>query len=134
MHEHIVGNLAAAEFQQCRPEQRVKGDDVLADEMVLLQARLRHVAVVVLALFFQQIFQAGQVTDGGVEPDVEIFARRIGNFNAEVRGIPADVPVAQLGLAAFIVAKPLAHLVRHFRLQAPVLGPLLEESGAARVG
>ena len=93
-----------------------------------------HVVFIVLAVLFQQVFQAGQVTDGGVEPDVKIFARRIGNFNAEVRGIPADVPVAQLGLAAFIVTKPFTHLVGNFWLQAAILGPLFQESGAARVG
>ncbi len=49
VHKHGVGHLAAAELQHGRPEQRVEGDDVLADEVVLLGGRVGHEGVVVRA-------------------------------------------------------------------------------------
>ncbi|MNV47167.1 hypothetical protein D3C71_1390260 [compost metagenome] len=55
VHEHVVGRLAAAEVQHGGPEQGVEGDDVLADEVVLLHRRVGHVGVVAFAALFQQV-------------------------------------------------------------------------------
>jgi hypothetical protein len=45
VHVDAVGHLAAAELQCGRPEQRVEGDDVLADEMDLLQVGVGQVGL-----------------------------------------------------------------------------------------
>ena len=49
VNEDVVGRLAAAEMQHRRPEQRVEGDDVLANEVVLLQRQVGHIGGIVLA-------------------------------------------------------------------------------------
>ena len=134
VHEDLVGHLAARELEHGRPEQRVEGDDVLADEVILLQIGLRHVGVIALAALFQQVFQAGQVADGRVEPDIEILARCIGNLDAEVGRVAADVPVAHLGLAVVAGGDPFGDLVQHLGLHGAAGGPLLQKLDAARIG
>ena len=57
MHKHVVGCFAAAEMQHGGPEQGVEGDDVFADEVVLLQLLVRHVSVVAFAALVEQVFQ-----------------------------------------------------------------------------
>jgi hypothetical protein len=78
--------------------------------------------------------QGGEVADGGVQPDVEVLARRVGDLDAEVGRVAADVPVAQAVVAIFIGLEPFTDLVQHFGLQAAgVLRPLRQELHAARV-
>ena len=48
MDKHRIGHLAAAEVQHGRPEQGMKRDDVLANEMVLLGGRVGHESVIAL--------------------------------------------------------------------------------------
>ena len=134
MHEHVVWHLAAAELEQRRPEQGVERDDVFADEVVLLQIGLGHVGFVVLPAFFEQVLEAGQVANGRIQPDVEVFAWRVGDFDAEIGRIAADVPIVELGLAVFVLPKPFAYLVGNLGLQAAILRPLLKKLYAARVG
>ena len=95
VHEDLVRHLAAAELQHGRPEQRVEGDDVLADEVDLLHRGVGHVGLEVQAAAVEQVLQRRQVTDRRVEPDVEVLARRVGDLNAEVGRVAADVPVVQ---------------------------------------
>ena len=137
MDMHFVRHFAAAEFEHSGPKQGVKGHDVFADEVVLLQGRVGHVGVVVLAALFQQVFQRSQITHRRVEPYIKVLARRIGNFNAEVRRVTRDVPVAQAfaGRAIGVGSngEPFFDLVGHFRLQFSVLRPLLKKGHAARV-
>ncbi len=125
-------------MQHGRPEQGVEGDDVFADEVVLLQAWGGHVGVVVFAALFQQVLQGGEVTDRGVQPDIKVFARCVGNLDAEVGRVAGDVPVAQaFALCAIRVganAEPLLDLVGHFGLQLAVLRPLFQKFHTARVG
>ena len=134
MHIHLVGRLAAAEVQHGGPEQGVEGDDVFADEMDLLQTWVGHVGVVVNAALVEQVFQRSQVTHRCVEPNVKVFGgcaidRRIRNFNAEVRCVARNVPVAQAFAGAAIGvgahAEPLFDFVGHLGLQLAVLGPVL---------
>ncbi len=82
----------------------------------------------------EPVLQRSQVAHRRVEPDVEIFARRVGDLNAEIRRVAADVPVAQADAALGIALEPFAHLVRHLGLEAAVLRPVFQEGHAARVG
>ena len=111
----------------------MESNDVFPDEMHLLQAGVFHVFVVAFAALFQQVFQAGQITHGRVQPHVKVFSGRIRYFNAEIGRVAADVPVAQFGLAVFVFGKPFARLVGHFGLEAAVLRPVLQVLHTARV-
>ena len=142
VHKHIVGRFAAAEMQHGGPEQGVKGDDVFADEVVLLQLVVGHVGVVVFAAFVQQVLQRRQVAHGRVEPHIKVFGwcpidRRIRDFDAKVRRVTRDVPVAQAFAGAAIGVgahgEPLFDLVGHFGLQFAVLRPLFQKRDAAWV-
>ena len=74
MHKHFVRHFAAAELQNGWPKQRVKSDDVFADEVVLLGVLSGHVLVkaarlTVLSLgptFVEPVFQRRQIANGGV--------------------------------------------------------------------
>ena len=135
-----VGHLAAAEVQHRRPEQRVEVGDVLADEVDLLDRRIGE-EVIEAALFavpggaavVEVGLERGQVADRRVEPHIEVLARRVGDLDAEVGRVAADVPVAEPALTIGIDSEPLAHLVRNFALQAFAAGPLLEERDTARI-
>ncbi len=149
VHIDLARSLAAREVQHGRPEQGVEVDDVLADEMHLLHRRIGDEGVETLGgargrvpvlcglPLVEMVFQAGEVADGGVEPDVEVFARRVGNFDAEVGRVARDVPVGQAAVAVFVGGEPLAHLVEHFGLQMRLtvgvggLRPVAQIVGAA---
>ena len=141
VHKNVVGRLAAAEVQHRRPEQGVEVGDVFADEVVLLHFRVGHEFVVTAGLalgcrtaFGKVIFQRREVAHRRIQPDIKILARRIGNFNAEVGRIAADVPVAQATLAVVVLGEPLANFVGDFALQFAVLRPGLQVVDTARVG
>ena len=72
----------------------MEGDDVLADEVVLLE-RGSAMLVVAFAALFQQVLQRREVAHGRIQPHIEILARRVGDLDAEVGRVAADVPVAQ---------------------------------------
>jgi hypothetical protein len=40
-----------------------------------------------------QVFKRGHITNRRIEPHIEVFARRIGNFKAEIRRIAGNVPI-----------------------------------------
>ena len=136
--EHVVRHLVRrpGELQHRGPEQRVEVDDVLADEVVLVDVGALQERREIDAALRQMRLEAREIADGGVEPDVEILARRVGNRNAEVRRIARDVPVGQpLAALGRAVAQPFERLVRHFGLQASrLLGPFLQERDAGGVG
>ncbi len=123
-------------MQHRRPEQRVEVRDVLADEVHLLHGGVGEERVVGYAGLGEVVLQRGQVADRGVQPDVEVLARRVGDLDAEVGRVAADVPVAQAAGAGFLVlGEPLLDLVEHLGLQAAGVGrPLLQEVEAARIG
>ena len=86
----------------------------------------------------KQFFQAGQVANGRVEPDIKKLARRVGYFNAKVGRVTADIPVAQAFAGAAVGvgthAEPLFDLVGHLGLQFAVLRPALQKLNTTRVG
>ncbi len=90
----------------------MKIDDVLADEMIELCIGVgKPVTVEVQALAIAEIFKAGHIADRGVDPDVEILARCIGDFESEVGRVTTDIPLLQ------ILIEPFAQLVGNLILQ-----------------
>ena len=101
----------ASIFQRGWPEQRVKIQDVLADEMINLGVGIGlPVFIEVEAVLRAVILERGEVADRRVEPDIEELARRVGDLEAEVGRIARNVPVAQIAF------EPFLHLVSGFRL------------------
>ncbi len=107
--------------------------DVLADEVIQLGGRIlapefieaaRRQLAAVGVLATAQILEARHVADRRVQPDIEIFAGRAGNLEAEVGRVARDVPVAQAGV------EPLVHLVGGLGLQVSGAGPDLEKGFA----
>ena len=102
--------------------------------MELLGGRVGHEGVVVRADLAEVVFQRGQVANRRVEPDIEILARCVRDFDPEIRRVAADVPVAHLGFAVGAGLDPLADFVEHLGLHRAALRPLLQKRQTARVG
>ena len=65
-----------------------------------------------LAVRVAPLPRRGQVADGGVEPDVPVIARAVGNLEAEIGRRPRHVPIVQR------LAEEMAlQVVGHFGLQ-----------------
>jgi len=105
----------------------VKIDDVFADKMVQLGvAVFTPKFVKIQTLLVAQVFKAGHVADRRIQPNVKIFARRIGDFKTEIRRIAADVPLLQAAV------QPFGQFVADFRLQMAGVSPLAQH--LAKVG
>ena len=114
--EYVSWRAVTREFQGCRPKQRVEIEDVFANEMVLLGGRIGLGPFVEIQSFFRaQVFETGVVADRRIEPDVEIFARRVWNFKAEIRRVARNIPVREFVLVTF--AEPFAHFIGRFGLR-----------------
>ena len=125
-------------MQHRGPEQRVEIGDVLADEVDLLHRLIGHEGIEVAARLGEVVLQRGQIADRRVQPDVEIFAWRVGDLDAEIRCVAADVPVGQAGrffnIRVLVLLEPFLDLVEHLGLQAARgLRPVFEEGDAARI-
>ena len=113
----------AGRLQHRRPEQRVEVGDVLADEVVDLGLVAPPPVVEIFPLAVAPLAGRADVPDRGVEPDVPVVARRVGNLEAEVRRRSRNVPVAER-----LVQKMALQVVGHFRLKVlAALRPLGEE-------
>ena len=76
------------------PEQRMKINDVLADEMVELGIVAgTPVIIEVIAAALAENFETGHVADGGIHPDIEVFAGLTWNFETKIGRITGDVPL-----------------------------------------
>ena len=127
MHEHAGGRAIAHTAEHGRPEQGVEVDDVLADEMIELGAVTGlPVSIEVIAAALAEHLEAGHVAHGRIQPHVEVFARLVGNLEAEIRCIAADVPLLQPAV------QPLAELVGDGFLQRAAACPGLEHVGEGR--
>src|SRR5262245_62184728 len=85
----------AGRFEHPGPEERVELRDVFADEVVDFSAGRLPPVVELLAISFAPFPSAGDVADGGVEPDVPVIAGRIGDFETKIGRGPRNVPVAE---------------------------------------
>ena len=133
---HAGRGAVAGEMQHGGPEQGVEIEDVFADEVVHLGLAVGfEVFVEIDADAVAQVFKRRHVADGRVQPDVEVFARCVGDFKTEIRRVAGDVPVGQGGFFAF--AQPFFHFVEGFGLQMGLAvvrivagSPCFEEVGA----
>ena len=109
---HRGGCAQATARQHRRPEQGVKTDDVLADEVIQLgsAAGFQVFIEVEIAAFVAQVFETGEVAHGRIEPDIEVLARRMGDFKSEIGTVAGDVPFLQTFL------EPLIQFVGDFML------------------
>ena len=73
----------------------MKVGNVLADEVVDLGVVAGPPGVEVLGSAIAPLPGRGHVADGGVEPDVPVVARRVGDLEAEVRIRSRHVPVPE---------------------------------------
>ena len=126
----------AGELEHRRPEERVKVDDVLADEVNLFGRRIGEFLFKVESRLGAERLEACEVPHGGVEPHVEIFARGIRNFNAEIRGIAGNIPVghAAVGAEPFFVLGEHFGLYAGFAVRAVAARPFAQKFNRARVG
>ena len=123
-------------MQHGGPEERVEVDDVLADEVDLLGIGPGELLFKGEALLFTVGLEACKVADRGVEPDVEVLARGVGNRDAEIGCVARDVPVGKIAVGA----QPLLILGKHFGLHvgtavgAVLARPLAQKLDGARIG
>ena len=125
-----VGRLAeVAAFQHCWPEQAVEVNDVFTDEVVQLGIGIFFPVFVEadgVAALVTQILERPHVANRRIQPDVEIFARRVRDFEAKVGRIAGDIPLLQTGF------EPLLHFVRDLLLQRTAAGPRLQHFAERR--
>ena len=122
VHAYLIGRAKAGAAEHGGPEQGVEVDDVLADKMVQLAACAPGPETIKVDVFpTAEVFEAGHVADGGIQPDVEVLARGIGNFKTEIRGIPADIPLLQAGV------QPLAQFIGDFLAHVTGAGPVFQK-------
>ena len=129
VHRHIamnkqVGRLAeVAAFQHGRPEQAVEVNNIFTDEVVQLGGGVFlpvFIEAYAVAALVAQILERTHVANRCVQPDVEIFARRVRNFKTKVWRVAGDIPLLQAGF------KPLLHFICHLLLQRTAAGPCLQ--------
>ena len=134
---HMVGRAEglAGKVQHRRPEERVEVDDVLADEVDLLGVFGREFLLEVEPHLVTVRLERGEVADGSVEPDIEVLARGVGNFNAEIRCVAGDVPVgkAPFDTEPFVVLREDLFLNGGRAVGAAAARPTAEEFNALRV-
>ena len=90
-------------FEDGRPKQAVEIDNVLADKVIqlslavgceiLVEAQVRSTVA--------EVFEAGQVTDGRIQPDVEVLILSTRNPEPEVRCVARYIPVLESGVKPF---------------------------------
>ena len=85
-----------------------------------------------MPLVIAQLLEAAHVADRRIQPHIEIFARRIGNLEAEVGRIARDIPVGEFVFA--FCAQPFLHLVGGLGLQRAAGGPFPQKLLAAGCG
>ena len=102
----------------------MKIGDVLADEVIDLVRTVRPPVIIELQVITPgaQIFETGHVTNGRIEPDIEILAWGIRDLEAKIRRIAGDVPGLQTRL------EPLIELVGNAALQPTTLGPVAQHA------
>ena len=131
MRENAGRGAVAAELQHGCPKQGVEIQDVFADEVVHFGGTVfAEKLVEIQADFVAQVLERGHVAHGRVQPHIEIFVGFVGDLEAEIGRVAADVPVGQ-----FAVFEPFVHFVQGFGLQMGAAvgfagGPLFQIVGA----
>src|SRR5690606_25529388 len=75
VHTDFGRRTQLGRVQHGRPEQGVEVDDVFADKVIHLGSGVRlPVVFPVDAVVVTVVFQAGDITDWSIQPDIKIFA------------------------------------------------------------
>ena len=119
----LAGRRKAGRLEHRRPEEGVEVGDIFANEVVDLDLVAPPPVVQPLAVALAPLPRRADVADGGVEPDVPVVARAIGDLEAEVGRRPGDVPLPQR-----LLEEVALEVVGDLRLEvAAGLGPGGEE-------
>ena len=98
-------------------------NDIFTDEVIQLGGGIFlpvFIEAYAVAALVAQILERTHVANRCVQPDVEIFARRVRNFKTKVWRVAGDIPLLQAGF------KPLLHFICHLLLQRTAAGPCLQ--------
>src|SRR4026207_2093081 len=98
MRKNFRWHAVSCELQHCRPEQRMKIENVLADEVHHLGVATRTQELldffVQTARLLEVVAESAEVAHRRIQPDVEeLLVVRARNRKAEVGRIPRDVPI-----------------------------------------
>ena len=131
----MIGNTVggACKVQHGRPEERVEINDVLADEVNLFGVRTRQFLHEIESLLGAIGFEAGQVADRRIKPNVEVLAGCIRDFNAEIGGIARNVPVGKIAVEPFVIFGENFSLHAGFAVGAIAHRPVFEEGLCTRI-
>src|SRR5262249_32938380 len=113
VYQHFTRQRVVSALQHGRPEQRVKIDDVLADDVVNSRLWVMPVGVKIPAGVATKFLGRGDVADRRIEADVEILIGLAGNFEAKVGTVATHIPVTQA------LVEPGLDKIPHLRLQPP---------------
>ena len=102
MHENRSRRAVTGAGQHGRPEQGMKINDVLTDEMVELGIMAgTPIIIEMIVAAIAENFKTGHVTDGGIHPDIEVFVGLTRDFETEIGRIARDVPFLQFIIQPF---------------------------------
>ena len=106
-------------LQYRRPEQRVEIHDVFADEVIDLCIAVNVPVFVKIepVVAITKVLEARHVSDGCVEPDVEIFVVGTGNLEAEIRFVTRNIPVSEPGFETLLEFRQ--HILVEHRVAHP---------------
>ena len=122
MDAHFGRGAVVGAFKHGGPEQGMEVNNILTDKMVQLGGAVGGpVLIEVDVIAIAEIFKGGHIANWGIQPDIEVLARRIGYFKAKVGGVAADIPFLQAAI------QPFAKFVGHFGLHGTTAGPFLQE-------
>ena len=122
MHIHSSRSSEIGLMQHGRPKQAVEVDNILTNEMVNLRVALGtpdRVEIEVMGI--APFFKCTHVTNGCIQPDIEIGTRVIWDLKPEIGCITRDIPAFQTPI------DPFREFVRHFRLESARSRPLFEK-------
>ena len=98
-------------------------DDILADEMMYLRARITPPGIERFAMTITPLLRGCKVTNGSIKPDKPVVARTVWNLESEVRSWTRNIPVPQ----RFMQEMSLQIIGNLFLLVFSTLGPFGKE-------
>ena len=106
-------------FEHCGPKQGVEIYNVFTDEVVYLAVRIRSPVIIEVKVMRLAILSKGRhITNGSIDPNVEIFSRLIGDFKSKIGSVSRNVPVLKP------LIKPLRQFVGDRWVECPAVRPL----------
>ena len=93
-------------------------NNIFADKMVQLSwAIFAPIMIEVDILLIAKMLKRRHIADWRIQPDLKIFARRIGDFKAKIGRIATDIPLLKTGF------KPFPQLVGNLILNSATARP-----------